>query len=342
MLTMNRTTLCAYIAAALATFSALTFRNAIADAQSTAFTYQGQLDANGSPASGAYQFTFTLYDAVSGGNAIGSPIQQSIDVVNGLFTTDLDFHSVFSGQQYWLDIQVGTTTLNEQPLTNRQPVNAVPVAVYALNAPAGAKGPTGPTGPTGATGPTGVTGATGVTGPTGSTGPTGATGPTGPTGATGQTGATGPTGPGALKLRYSSNALATPVVTTLGSIGGFTFQAQCQLSPSGSSNGVLINFSVTSPVGVTNWDLVGPLFGAVDGSTSPTTFDYNFRAHSGGGSIFTTTTANTHTSVTYGNLLINENNTGLMLQLILRIFSDANAADGTRHCQLDGMVTPSS
>ena len=108
---------------------------ALAAAQSTAFTYQGQLNASGSLANGTYQFTFTLYNASSGGGVIGAPIQQSIGVVNGLFTTDLDFGTVFTGQQYWLDIQVGTTIGNEQPLSARQQVNAVPVAQYALNSP---------------------------------------------------------------------------------------------------------------------------------------------------------------------------------------------------------------
>jgi len=109
--------------------------SALATPQSTAFTYQGQLNASGSPANGTYQFTFTLYNASSGGSVIGAPVQQAIGVVNGLFTTDLNFGSVFTGQQYWLDIQVGSTTGNEQPLSARQPVNAVPVAQYALNSP---------------------------------------------------------------------------------------------------------------------------------------------------------------------------------------------------------------
>ncbi|HET7777271.1 MAG TPA: hypothetical protein VFL07_01840 [Rudaea sp.] len=103
-------------------------------AQSTAFTYQGQLNAGGTlPAGQTYQFTFTLYDAASGGNVVGAAIPKAILVGNGgLFTTDLDFGQIFNGRQYWLDIQVGTTALNEQELAARQPINAVPVAQYAL------------------------------------------------------------------------------------------------------------------------------------------------------------------------------------------------------------------
>jgi hypothetical protein len=114
--------------------------NAIAVPQTTAFTYQGQLSAGGVLPSGqTYQFTFTLYDALTGGNVVGAPINQAILVGNGgLFTTDLDFGQTFNGTQYWLEIKVGTTVPNEQTLASRQPINAAPVAQYALNSPAGA------------------------------------------------------------------------------------------------------------------------------------------------------------------------------------------------------------
>lgn len=103
--------------------------------QTTAFAYQGQLSAGGTLPSGqTYQFTFTLYDAVTAGNVVGSPIQQALLVGNGgLFTTDLDFGQIFNGQQYWLEIKVGTTILNEQPLASRQLIGTVPVAQYAMN-----------------------------------------------------------------------------------------------------------------------------------------------------------------------------------------------------------------
>jgi hypothetical protein len=109
--------------------------------QSTAFTYQGQLNAGGVLPSGqAFYFTFALYDAASGGNLIGTPVPQAIVIgANGLFTTDLDFGQIFDGAQYWLEIRVGTTPANEQALAARQPINAVPVAQYALNVPVAAR-----------------------------------------------------------------------------------------------------------------------------------------------------------------------------------------------------------
>lgn len=129
---MNNVALYTAVAAALVA-AAVASNAAHAAAQSTAFTYQGQLNANGALADGTYQFTFRLYDAASNGNAIGTPIAQAIAVTNGLFTTQLDFGAVFVGQQTWLDIQVGTSVGNEQSLSARQPVDAAPVAQYALH-----------------------------------------------------------------------------------------------------------------------------------------------------------------------------------------------------------------
>lgn len=114
---------------AVALFSVWPLAYAHADAQSTKFTYQGQLNANGVPAAGqTLQFTFTLYNAATGGAVVGTPITQSIPVGSGgLFTTDLDFGQVFNGTQYWLDIQVGG-----QELGSRKAINTVPVAQFAL------------------------------------------------------------------------------------------------------------------------------------------------------------------------------------------------------------------
>lgn len=198
---MKRNRLCALVAAALISLGTVD----IADAQqTTAFTYQGQLNESGGYRTAIYLFEFKLFDAPTGGTQYGSPtpitLSQSIQVINGLFTTDLDFGSAFDGTQYWLEISVNGTTL-----ASRQRVNTVPVAQYALSGnigPAGATGATGPTGATGAAstvagpmGPPGMTGPPGASGAQGLAGPQGATGSTGPVGATGATGTTGPTGP---------------------------------------------------------------------------------------------------------------------------------------------------
>jgi hypothetical protein len=138
MLNMKRHLLFALIAWI---FISVAPTNAIAvpTPQTTAFTYQGQLNAGGILPSGQiFQFTFTLYDALTGGSVVGTPVSQAILVGNGgLFTTDLDFGPIFNGTQFWLEIKVGTTVANEQTLASRQRINAAPVAQYALNTPAG-------------------------------------------------------------------------------------------------------------------------------------------------------------------------------------------------------------
>ena len=54
--------------------STLNFQLSTAFAQGTAFTYQGQLQNNGSPASGTYNLTFTLFDTNASGVAIAGPV----------------------------------------------------------------------------------------------------------------------------------------------------------------------------------------------------------------------------------------------------------------------------
>jgi len=197
---MKRKPLCALVASLLLT-SAFTDISLAAPVtpQTTAFSYQGQLNAGGIYPTGQYQFTFTLYDAATGGAVVSgtSPIPQSLQVINGLFTTDLDFGQVFNGTQYWLDIQVGTLDTNEEELVARQPIDVVPVAQFALNSPAGTAGPTGATGPQGADGaqgPQGPAGQNGDTGPQGAQGPQGAAGNDGAQGPQGSIGPTGATG----------------------------------------------------------------------------------------------------------------------------------------------------
>jgi hypothetical protein len=192
----------------------LAFSAAYADPQTTAFTYQGDLTASGQPANGNFDLTFKLFDAVTGGNQLGSITMSAFPVVNGKFTTDLDFPGEFKGAQTWVEVTVGTQTLSP-----RQPVNTVPVAQFALT---GVVGPAGATGATGATGPTGadstVAGPTGPFGSTGPTGPTGATGANstvaGPTGATGPAGATGATGPKGIISSTAVSGFIAPVTGT--------------------------------------------------------------------------------------------------------------------------------
>jgi hypothetical protein len=105
--------------------------------QGTAFTYQGQLQNNGSPASGTYNLTFTLFTANSGGMAVAGPVTDSaVSVSNGLFTVTIDFgSSVWNGQANWLQIGVETNNATSfTTLAQRQPLTPVPYAIYAESA----------------------------------------------------------------------------------------------------------------------------------------------------------------------------------------------------------------
>lgn len=188
----------------------LAFLAAPVFAQSTQlpdFTYQGQLQQNGQAATGQFDLSFALYDAATGGQQVGTTINESqFPVTDGLFTVSLSFPGAFVGDQRWLEVSV-----NGQPLTPRQAVSTTPVAQYALNGNEGPMGPQGPMGNQGPAGPAGVQGATGAQGPAGpagaqgatgaqgSAGPAGAQGPIGPIGQTGAAGAAGSIGPQGLQ-----------------------------------------------------------------------------------------------------------------------------------------------
>jgi hypothetical protein len=115
--------------------SLLTFSNS-ASAQGTAFTYQGRLNSGGSPANGSYDIAFSLYAVNAGGVAIAGPVTNSAVVVtNGLFTTTVNFGSVFTGASNWLQIAVSPNGANAfSNLLPRQQLTPVPYAVYAESA----------------------------------------------------------------------------------------------------------------------------------------------------------------------------------------------------------------
>jgi hypothetical protein len=96
----------------------------------TAFTYQGNLADGVTPANGSYDFGFTLYNALSGGSQVGSPVLRTIAVTDGLFSVELDFGNVFDGTALWLEISVQPAGI----LSPRQPLTATPYAIYAKTA----------------------------------------------------------------------------------------------------------------------------------------------------------------------------------------------------------------
>jgi len=108
------------------------------DAQTTAFTYRGQLKDTNGPVTGNYDLRFALYDAGTNGTQIGSPLTNApVGVTNGLFTALLDFgSSIFTGADRWLEIGVrtngsggGYTTMSQ-----RQQLTPTPYAIYSAKA----------------------------------------------------------------------------------------------------------------------------------------------------------------------------------------------------------------
>src|SRR5271167_575925 len=95
---------------ALAFLCAIGFHLSSLLAQGTAFTYEGRLQNNGSPASGTYNLAFTLFTNNTGGVAIAGPLSTNgVIVANGLFTVLIDFGpGAFTGQSAWLEIDVET------------------------------------------------------------------------------------------------------------------------------------------------------------------------------------------------------------------------------------------
>jgi hypothetical protein len=107
-----------------------------AHAQGTAFTYQGQLNSGGNPANGSYDFTFSLFNTNNAGSSSAGPITNTIvPVINGLFTTILDFHSSPGGSPIWLEIAVRTNGGGSfTTLSPRQPLLPAPYAMFANTA----------------------------------------------------------------------------------------------------------------------------------------------------------------------------------------------------------------
>ncbi len=97
----------------------------------TSFTYQGRLNHSNSPVSGVVEFRFTLWDAASGGNQIGSQYTvPGVAVTDGFFTTSVDFgDTAFNGQTRYLQIAVRQQSGIFTTLSPRQVVSATPNAI---------------------------------------------------------------------------------------------------------------------------------------------------------------------------------------------------------------------
>jgi hypothetical protein len=110
---------------------------ALAEPKGTAFTYQGRLEAAGSPANGLYDFHCALYDAPSGpAQVAGAVTNLAAAVTNGSFTVKLDFGAAaFNGNARWLEISVRSNgEASFVALAPRQALTPVPHAIFANTA----------------------------------------------------------------------------------------------------------------------------------------------------------------------------------------------------------------
>lgn len=100
-----------------------------------AFTYQGFLNKGTLAINGVCAISISLWDSATGGGFLNSNTFNSVSVVKGLFTVQLDYGAgAFTGQERWLETAVKCTgDANYVTLSPRIRLTAAPYASYALN-----------------------------------------------------------------------------------------------------------------------------------------------------------------------------------------------------------------
>ncbi|HMO81488.1 MAG TPA: hypothetical protein PKD24_11930 [Pyrinomonadaceae bacterium] len=107
--------------------------------QTTGFSFQGKLTDNLVEANGPYDLTFKLFDQLVNGDQIGPDvIINDANVVNGIFTVELDFGAAAftTGEARFLQIEVrpGASSGEYTILSPRQQIKSSPFAIKALDA----------------------------------------------------------------------------------------------------------------------------------------------------------------------------------------------------------------
>ncbi|MCX7555068.1 hypothetical protein OS175_14420 [Marinicella sp. S1101] len=100
----------------------------------SSFTYQGELQENGTPANGMYDFRFTLRDG--NGQPFGN-ISEHLDreVIDGLFRLNVDFDiDAFDGfEDVAIDVEVRSSSGGAYTLMGSQTIQSVPLATNLTN-----------------------------------------------------------------------------------------------------------------------------------------------------------------------------------------------------------------
>lgn len=108
-----------------------------APAQTSSFTYQGQLVKDGALANGAFELSVALFDALEGGHRVGQSVVTNLVVTNGLFAVALDFGAAaFDGSPRWLELtfRPSGSTETSAVLSPRQALTSAPYAISAITA----------------------------------------------------------------------------------------------------------------------------------------------------------------------------------------------------------------
>ena len=109
-----------------------------ARAMDTSFTYSGHLNnAKGQAAAGPHDFKFTVFDAATGGTAVGGPVETNdVPLKSGAFTVTLDFgEGVFTGAKRWLEVAVRASGGGAYDVQSPRPdFTAIPYAQKAASA----------------------------------------------------------------------------------------------------------------------------------------------------------------------------------------------------------------
>lgn len=102
--------------------------------QTTEFTYQGRLTESASPATGNYDFEFTLFDGATGGNPTPTLLRPNVPVTSGIFSVRLNFGEAYPAFTY-LEIKVRPSSGGAYTtLSPRHQLASVPTAVRSLRA----------------------------------------------------------------------------------------------------------------------------------------------------------------------------------------------------------------
>ncbi|MDQ6654477.1 MAG: hypothetical protein M3176_02400 [Chloroflexota bacterium] len=111
-----------------------------ADAQTSAFTFQGKLNDNGTAASGNYDMQLKLYDTatVGTGTQVGTTVTfPAVAVTDGIFTVQPDFTAnAFPGPDRFVEVGVKPAGSGNPftILSPRQPITPAPYAMHSLSA----------------------------------------------------------------------------------------------------------------------------------------------------------------------------------------------------------------